>query len=164
MFLDNPFGVGGNNFQARFPEYQSPEFKKGMWGRVAHSLWFTLIPELGLAGIFIYMSLLYYNLKDIFFLKGISIKTDDNPDLRYLHSLSLAFIASIAGFFASATFLSVLYYPHYWYFTGILVATIKIATATCVDVSGNKWIPGRKGLHTNKETLIKISPIWSKNV
>jgi O-antigen ligase len=125
MFLDNPLGVGGGNFSARFPEYQSGYFKRDMWGRVAHSLWFTLIPELGIAGIFIYLSLLYYNLKDIFLLKRINPNKD--PSLRYLRYLSLAFIASFAGYFASGTFLSVLYYPHYWYLTAILVATTRIA-------------------------------------
>lgn len=125
MFLDNPLGVGGGNFSARFPEYQSDYFKRGMWGRAAHSVWFTLIPELGIVGIFIYLSLLYYNLKDIFLLKRINPNKD--PNLRYLQYLSLAFIASFAGYFASGTFLSVLYYPHYWYLTAILVATTKIA-------------------------------------
>lgn len=124
MFVDNPLGVGGNNFQIRFPEYQSAEFKRGMWGRVAHSLWFTLLPELGIVGVILYLSLLYYNLKDIFYLR--KIRFDNNSDLRYLHTLSLAFIASLAGFFASATFISVLYYPHYWYMTALIVATARI--------------------------------------
>lgn len=123
MFLDNPLGVGGNNFPVRFPEYQSSEFKKGMWGRAAHSLWFTLIPEFGIPGIIIYVALLYYNIKDIFFLK--TIKYGDDPNLRYLYFISLAYIPSLAGFFASATFLSVLYYPHYWYLTALLVAMTK---------------------------------------
>jgi len=127
MFLDNPLGVGGNNFMVRFPEYQTDYFKRGMWGRVAHSLWFTLIPELGIFGIFIYLSLLYYNLKDIFIIRGIKARAEDDLDVRYFYYLSLAFLASFAGYFASGTFLSVLYYPHYWYLTGILVATTRIA-------------------------------------
>jgi probable O-glycosylation ligase (exosortase A-associated) len=129
MFLDNPWGVGGNNFQARFHEYQSGWFgSKGMWGRVAHSLWFTLMPELGIAGIFIYFILLKYNIKDILYLK--KIKQNDqrkNPDLEYLHALSGAFIASLAGYFSSGSFVSVLYYPHYWYLTGIIVAATNVA-------------------------------------
>lgn len=124
MFLDNPLGVGGNNFPVRFPEYQTDYFQKGMWGRVAHSLWFTLMPELGILGIIIYVSLLYYNLKDIIFLRNINI--ENNPDLKYLHALSGAFLASFAGYFSSGTFLSVLYYPHYWYITGIIVAATRI--------------------------------------
>ncbi|MDH5573227.1 MAG: O-antigen ligase family protein [Gammaproteobacteria bacterium] len=125
MFLDNPLGVGGNNFQMRFPEYQSEEFTRVMWGRVAHSLWFTLLPELGIIGTIIYFLLLYFNIKDIFYIK--KQKCTGNDDLAYLHSLSLAFLASLAGYFASATFISVLYYPHYWYITAIIVAATKIS-------------------------------------
>ena len=121
MFLDNPLGVGGNNFQWQFVEYQGDWFGRDMGGRVAHSLWFTLIPELGIMGIIIYLRLLFYNAKDAFFLK--SQDYDNNRDMEYLHALSLSFIAALAGFFASATFLSVLYYPHYWYLTALIVAT-----------------------------------------
>jgi probable O-glycosylation ligase (exosortase A-associated) len=125
MFLDNPLGVGGNNFQVRFPEYQGHRFKKGMWGRVAHSLWFTLIPETGIFGIIIYLMLLYYNIKDIFKIRRLN-SLRDNPDAQYLYNLSLAMLASLAGFFAAASFISVLYYPHYWYMTAIIVATMNI--------------------------------------
>jgi probable O-glycosylation ligase (exosortase A-associated) len=124
MFLDNPLGVGGNNFQVRFDEYQTDHFRRGMWGRPAHSLWFTLIPELGIFGSLIYLLLLRANIKDIWFLKRL--KTD-NDDFRFLHTLSLAIIASLAGYFASGTFLSVLYYPYYWYLTGLIVASVLIA-------------------------------------
>jgi len=125
MFLDNPFGVGGNNFPIRFEEYQSGWFQRGMWGMVAHSLWFTLIPELGIPGIIVYFLLLYYNLKDLWFLKRID--PGDNPVLEYIHYLTLSFIAGFAGFFSSGTFLSVLYYPYYWYFTAFIIATMKVA-------------------------------------
>jgi len=125
MFLDNPLGVGGQNFPVRFPEYQTDFFQRGMWGTVAHSLWITLIAELGIAGVFIYMIILYYNLKDIFFLKNIPLQ--NNKDIIYLNNLGRALIGTMAGFFASATFLSVLYYAHYWYLTGLIVAAVKIA-------------------------------------
>lgn len=125
MFLAHPLGVGGNNFQIRFPEYQSDEFKRGMYGRVAHSLWFTLIPETGIFGVAIFLILLKHNLKDLLFLRKIKVNNDS--DMRYLHYLSLAFIASLAGFFASATFISVLYYAHYWYLTALIVATVRIS-------------------------------------
>ncbi len=126
MFLDNPLGVGGNNFQVRFPQYQGDRFSRGMWGRVAHSLWFTLLPETGIIGTIIFFMLLRYNIRDIFYIRRAHSSQDD-PDSRYLHHLALAMIASLAGFFASATFLSVLYYPHYWYMTAIIVAAANIA-------------------------------------
>jgi O-antigen ligase len=125
MFLDHPLGVGGNNFQVLFPEYQSQWFGRDMWGMVAHSLWFTLIPELGIFGIIIYFSLLFINLKDVFYLKRLR-KDNEDEDLRYLYYISLAFLGSFAGYFASGSLISVLYYPHYWYLCGILVASKRI--------------------------------------
>lgn len=127
MFLDNPLGVGGNNFQVRFPEYQGDRFRRGMWGRVAHSLWFTLIPELGVIGIVIYFRLLFYNLKDVFSLRTRKSNKQELSDAeRYLNAMSIAFLASLVGYFASASFISVLYYPHYWYLTAIIVASAQI--------------------------------------
>lgn len=125
MFIANPLGVGGNNFQVRFPEYQTSYFKKGMWGRVAHSLWFTLLAELGIFGVIFYLLFLKYNIRDLFFLKNLSIRGD--PDFEYLRILSLAMLASFAGFFTSGSFLSVLYYPHYWYLTAVIIAMVNIA-------------------------------------
>ncbi len=126
MFIAHPLGVGGNNFQVWFPTYQPPGMQRGMWGRVAHSIWFTLIPETGVLGILIYFKLLHYNIRDIFFLKNLTALNEDE-DSRYLQSFSLACLASLAGFFASATFLSVLYYAHYWYLTGMIVAAVCVA-------------------------------------
>ena len=124
MFLDNPLGVGGNNFLVRFPEYQTEYFQRGMWGRAAHSIWFTLIPELGIPGILIYYYLLRRNLKDVWELKKIKLKNE--RDQEYIRALSLSILASLAGFFASGTFLSVLYYAHYWYITSIIIAMTNI--------------------------------------
>jgi O-antigen ligase len=125
MFLDNPLGVGGRNFLMRFPEYQGDYFSRGMWGRAAHSLWFTLIPEVGVIGIWIYMSLLFKNLKDISYLRKLN--DENNDDIKYLRTIGLAMLASFAGYFASGTFLSVLYYAHYWYLIPVLAASVYIA-------------------------------------
>jgi putative inorganic carbon (hco3(-)) transporter len=125
MFLDKPWGVGGNNFQVWFSEYQPAEIKRGMWGRVAHSLWFTLIPETGVAGVILYLMLLLYNIKDIIFL--LRIKKGVNHDRAYLKALGAAYIASFVGFFASASFLSALYYPHYWYACAMIIASKRLA-------------------------------------
>lgn len=126
MFLDNPLGVGGNNYQVRFSEYQSDFFQRGMWGRVAHSLWFTLIPETGIIGIVLFFMLMKHNLRDIAVLKKIS-RSLKNSERNYFYALSGAFAASLVGFFSSGTFISVLYYPHYWYLTAMIVAAAKVA-------------------------------------
>jgi O-antigen ligase len=124
MFLDNPWGVGGYNFQVRFPDYQE-RFQRSMWGHAAHSLWFTLLPELGVVGVVLYFFLLYYNLKDIFFLKKFA--RHKTPDKQFLLYLSYGLFASFVGYFVGGSLLSVLYYPHYWYLTALIIAATKIA-------------------------------------
>lgn len=124
MFKDNPLGVGPGNFLVRFDEYQPESMPHSMWGRAAHSLYFTLLPELGIPGAIIYFSLLFVNIRDLRALRKLP-QRDENA--RFLHLLSLALIAGLAGYFVCATFLSVLYYPHYWYFTAIIVACGNIA-------------------------------------
>jgi putative inorganic carbon (hco3(-)) transporter len=125
MFKDYPLGIGPGNFPVKFPEYQPESMSRNMWGRQAHSLWFTLLPELGIPGVLLYLSLLITNLRDILYLRRAS-KTRDTNNRRYIYYLSVAFMASLAGYFVSGSFISVLYYPHYWYLTGMIVATRKI--------------------------------------
>jgi len=125
MFLDKPLGVGGGNFQVRFPDYQSDEFRRNMWGRVAHSLWFTLIPETGVVGIYIYFSIIIANLKDLLFMRRVDLCGEIHN--AFFHKLSIAFLASFSGFFVSATFISVLYYPVFWHLTALVVASRKVA-------------------------------------
>ena len=139
MFKDNPLGVGPGNFPVRFPEYQSESMPRNMWGRQAHSLWFTLLPELGIPGALLYLSLLRLNLRDLWYLRRLSKESDNH---RFVYFLSVAFMASLAGYFASGTFLSVLYYPHYWYLTAMIVATRQVVD----DVDPSKSIVFGRGV------------------
>jgi O-antigen ligase len=120
MFEDNPLGVGGGQFAIRFPEYQGDAFgEHNMWGREAHSLWFTLLAELGIPGVILFGAHIRANWKALRHLRKLP-PVDGRP-LPEL--LSTAFFASFAGFFAAASFLSELYYPHYWFMSALLVAT-----------------------------------------
>lgn len=125
MFKDNPWGVGAGNFPVHFSHYQPPTMKTNMWGRAAHSLWFTLLSELGVAGVCIYVMLAFRNIHDLLLVQRLVGGGD--TDARYLGYVALACLASLAGFFASGTFISVLFYPHYFYFTGMIVAIRKNA-------------------------------------
>lgn len=127
MFLDHPLGVGGNNFPVYFPDYQPSALSHNMWGRQAHSLWFTLIPETGIIGILIYFLIIKFNLKDLKFIRRVHILGRREDSDNFYLSISIALIASFAGFFASASFLSVLYYPEFWYLTTIVIATKNLA-------------------------------------
>jgi putative inorganic carbon (hco3(-)) transporter len=123
MFEDNPLGVGPGNFVVRFPEYQGQLFGgHGMWGREAHSLWFTLLAELGIPGAFLYALIFRANWRSLRHLMKLPTIEGQN---RLASVLSVGFLAGLAGFFASGTFVSVLFYPHYWYLTAMIVATEK---------------------------------------
>src|SRR6266705_2161499 len=130
MFKDHPLGVGPQNFGVLLGDYRSDYFAdlniepEHMWGKVAHSIWITLLSELGIPGVLIFLSLLLANIRDIRYLKNLS--TDGKENQRYAYFLSLAFITSVLGYLASGTFLSALYYPHYWYLTAMIVATRKV--------------------------------------
>ncbi|TGU70456.1 hypothetical protein E4633_11355 [Geomonas terrae] len=124
MFLDRPLGVGGNNFPRHFSEYQSTDLRRDMWGRVAHSLWFTLLPETGVIGAYLYFALVYRNFKDVFAVKRYP---HEALQQRFYVSMSTALLASLMGFFAAASFLSVLYYPIFWYLTALIVCLRNIS-------------------------------------
>jgi hypothetical protein len=128
MFVSRPLGVGGGNYPVHFPEYQGGYFKRGMWGREAHSIWFTLLPELGVPGVLVYGWLMFVNFRDSFRMRRIGRRVG-GEDGALLRALGSAFLASFVGFFASGTFLSVLYYPHYWYLSGFVVATTAAAAS-----------------------------------
>jgi len=125
MFLDKPLGVGGNNFGRHFPDYQSAELGRNMWGRVAHSLWFTLISETGVVGIALYFSIIFFNLKDLLNIRKYKWPSQNDDDC-FFNAISVALLASLLGFFAAGSFISVLYYPIFWYLTALVVCTRKI--------------------------------------
>ena len=72
----------------------------------------------------IYFRLLFYNLRDSWALS--SKRKDLSDDERYLSAMGIAFLASMAGYFSAGSFISVLYYPHYWYVTAIIVAATRL--------------------------------------
>jgi O-antigen ligase len=130
MFKDHPLGVGGGQFAVHFPEYQGDAFgAHGMWGREAHSVWFTLLAELGIPGAILFAAHAGANWKALRRLRKLP-PVEGRP-LPVL--LSTAFAASFAGFFAAGTFLSVLYYAHYWYMSALLVATTRALASKSSD-------------------------------
>ena len=127
MFLDYPiFGVGQGNFPWNFERYEPAEGFKGRLhgGRVAHSLYFTLIPELGIIGTIIFAFLTYKTMKEArYVLKNINdiesrYKNNFDEDklykLKKIKFILLGLQGALIGFLISGIFLSVLYYTHYW--------------------------------------------------
>ncbi len=136
MFLDHPvIGVGQGNFPFEFRKYEMEAgFYEGLWGRsragrAAHSIYFTLLPELGLAGALIFILIIYSNFKDLKYIRSIGTTCKDvimSGDLLRYYNYGLAIECSMIAYLVSGIFISALYYPHIWIFTGTILSLKKM--------------------------------------
>jgi O-antigen ligase len=121
MFLDNPvLGVGAANYPWTNHLYAelSPLWDynhRSLAGRAAHSAHISLVSELGLVGVLLFSYLTVNLLKQSAFLVKFD-NSDTDRDIKFMiNFLGKAFIASAMAYFLGATFISVLYYPFFWY-------------------------------------------------
>ena len=148
MFLHYPItGVGPGNYVWRLQEFASDsQYEKygGTLGVVAaHSLYFTLIAELGLAGAILFLVVLYQNYKDVKLIGqvinrarkrlelGMIIlpegqKASYAEDLERAYCLRNALAASLIGCLATSAFISTLYNSNFWVLTAMIVALREI--------------------------------------
>jgi len=151
MFLDNPIlGVGQGNYPFAFGKYErsaatSSELYHGRSraGRVAHSLYFTLLSELGVVGMLIFLGILYACIKDLNYLKSISLinvggSKMGTPEKHKIYAFALE--GSLVSFLASGIFISILYYPNFWIFMGFLLSLKYIVMQ---GVNGVSVSPGK---------------------
>mgnify|MGYP006278444299 FL=1 len=128
MFLDNPvIGVGQGNFPWRIEEYEVPGGYLGRHhgSRPAHSIYFTLLPELGLVGTLMFFILLKHNFKTISEIRRQSKVKMNISDSDYYNNISLGLLCAFIAYLFSGIFLSVLYYPHFWFFLSLPLALKK---------------------------------------
>jgi O-antigen ligase len=125
MFLDNPiFGVGPGNFPWRIQEYEPPEGRHGRHhgSRPAHSLYFTLLPELGLVGTGIFAAMLWRFIKNkrrialIIDIENSSqvTKSYEHELLKNIRYTIYMMEGGMIAYLVTGAFLSVLYYPYFW--------------------------------------------------
>ena len=147
MFLHNPvLGVGQGNFPWTFEEYQGDRTwqDKSLAGRAAHSLYFTLLPELGLVGLVIFLGMLVNSFKDLqwvsraaaeFGMQGNrTTKVMETPEnsrkrnrIRNALFQARAIEGAFIGYLVASIFVATLYYPTFW----VLVA-FSVALRNCV--------------------------------
>jgi hypothetical protein len=133
MFLSSPIiGVGPGNFNWCIQDFEPPGGFRGdrsRGGRPAHSLYFTLLPELGLLGVICFGGMIWTSLKDwrrITRVRPAAIRGD--PEARRIMGLADGLAGATFAFLVSGAFLSVLYYAHFW----MLIAAM-VALANSVD-------------------------------
>ena len=109
MFLGNPIlGVGQGNFPWNFENYQGGDRfnTRSLAGRAAHSMYFTLLPELGTVGtgLFILMVLSNYSVlgKVRSRAKHLADSSPNDPrkerDIAFSSALSSALEAAVVGY------------------------------------------------------------------
>ncbi len=156
MFADNPvLGVGAMNYGWNVARYQmmrsnfDPDGRRLLGGREAHSLYFTLISELGIIGIFLYIAMVYYAVKK---LRYIIRQGEQDADLYDAALMAKGLLASMVAYFVAGAFISVLYYPVLWYLFGITIA-LKYS----VDVSrGGDQLTNMDGLSEKRRRNLEI--------
>lgn len=139
MFLDSPLvGVGPGNVPYIFKYYEPYGGLKGRSeaGRAVHSIYLTLIPELGLAGAFLFFGMILSNLKEISRLgklkKALYVSHLENNEetwikIKNLEALGWGLVGAVIAYLISGAFLSVLYYGHFWLIMGFSVARNNLA-------------------------------------
>ena len=134
MYKENPvLGVGANNYQwtnhlyaTKSPMY-TPE-RKILGGRVAHSLYFTLLPELGTAGVIVFVGLLRQLYSRSRRLRSIeNIDRGKALDKAKFELIGTAMVVSLVAYLVTGAFISVLYYPPFWHLVGMVAATYRVA-------------------------------------
>ncbi|CAI4032543.1 putative enzyme [Nitrospira tepida] len=147
MFFHNPIiGVGQGNFPWTFEEYQGDRTWEGksLAGRAAHSMYFTLLPELGLVGLAIFLGMLVNSFKDLKWVSHAAVEcevptrhkirvietTDEirrRNGIRSALFLARAIEAGFIAYLVASIFVATLYYPTFW----VLVA-FSVALRNCV--------------------------------
>jgi O-antigen ligase len=135
MWKHNPIlGVGVDQFPWNAARYErmtsywiDEEHSTSLAGREAHSLYFSLLAEMGLAGVTVFLCLLIGIVRTLANviragskLAKISPESQSKQTLEEQQRasdaalLAKAILCSLTGFLVSGAFISVAYYPHIW--------------------------------------------------
>jgi len=136
MFLGNPvLGVGQGNFPYVFREYEilaghgeEGYHGRSVAGRAAHSIYITMISELGLIGTCIIIGMIINALKDLKSIRARSFQQNivSNTTSKKNYFLALGLEGSLVAYLASGAFLAILYYPNVWLLMGFIVSLKRI--------------------------------------
>jgi len=89
-------------------------------------MYFDLLAEFGLVGVFLIGSVLLLNFRDVRQVIALNRRDKCPPSMGNLaHSLRLSWV----GFLVPAAFLSVITYPHLYYLTALTVVVHRLAFA-----------------------------------
>jgi O-antigen ligase len=150
MFLDRPvFGFGPYNYGFRAADYETEYMRshgRHAWGRMAHSLYFTLLAENGLVGTIVFGGIVLVGWRSRRSIesrcrqtvRGGTERSDEVEVARQLAQIAVATDAAVAAFLVCGAFISVLYYPHIWVLAAMsasLALSERDCRETCTAIS-----------------------------
>ena len=131
IFNSSPIiGVGQGNSTYILGDYQYEESGETSWkrrisGRAIHSLYFTILAELGIIGMLIFVFMiqnLYHKYRSI---KKSSIEnsnTLNSDEYIFLKNINVGLFVALIGCLVSGAFLSTFYYPQFWNLSALMTA------------------------------------------
>jgi O-antigen ligase len=133
MFVDHPvIGVGTNNFGIQAPDYEDSEYAeqsgRHMWGRVAHSMYLTVLAEQGTVGTILFLLTVVWTFRVGGRLRARGVREANNPEVVRTGLLATGLLAGVIGVLVSGAFLSVLYYPVFWVLVALIAALERVGT------------------------------------
>lgn len=138
VFVHDPIvGVGQGNINYRLGDYVEESSAADYWkdrpgqsGRATHSVYFTVLPELGLIGTMLFILMVKSN-----FDKCKKMRTDTVSEQQFLKYLSTGLIIGLVGYLTTGVFLSALYYPQIWNLSAFILASHIIFTRRALAFS-----------------------------
>lgn len=93
MFSDHPiFGVGIGNFLT-----QSLHYTNTLLPRLAHNTFLEIMAEMGIFGLVIFLSIIYFTLKDMSQLQKLYQSEKDDQFLELIKSIRISFLVFLVG-------------------------------------------------------------------
>ncbi len=126
MYQDNPvLGVGPGNYR---PEYLRYDPSRGHINRVLapHSIFVQALSELGTLGLLAFLWIAYKTWKlNAASARRMQVESGGRQPIEWY--LARGLNLALVGYLVSGAFLTVLYYPHLWFLTG-MSAGLSVAT------------------------------------
>lgn len=166
MAADHPIGgVSAGHFSISFGTKYKPKDYWGPW-LTAHSMYFLVLGELGLPGIFTLAMLIVGGIRENARVgKAVLARAGPEPPREVTEALRLLMLTSAAmvGFAVAGAFLSVAYYPHVFVLTAMLLAARSFALRQVglqpEDLLPDKARAGRRPRRDRKQSPNLDSPV-----
>jgi O-antigen ligase len=116
--IDHPlFGVGFNSYRYSFPDYNTnPDFEGEQ--RAVHSVWFGLVAELGVPGLFLFVALLISTVRSCYRIRRDATARGLTGLAIYAGHLQTSVLVFVIG----GTFLNAQYLELLWHVVGLTIA------------------------------------------